>query len=128
MHFDIVDLGASPVAQLMRNLPANAKDARDVGSVPGSDRSAGERNGNLLQYSCRGNSKDRGAWRASVYRLVESDTTEHMHIHTADFKIYMLCILFWLYFYYQIGLWPRKSHISASQFCNILDLLVFTWK
>ena len=35
-----------------KNLPADARDTRDVGSIPGSDRSPGERNGNPLQYSC----------------------------------------------------------------------------
>jgi len=33
----------------------------DVGSIPGSGRSPGEENGYLLQYSCLGNSMDRGA-------------------------------------------------------------------
>ena len=44
----------------------------EVGSVPGSGRSPGEGNGNTLQYSCLGNSMNRGAWRASVH---EADTT-----------------------------------------------------
>ena len=42
-------------------LPASAGDARDMGSIPGSGRSPGEGNGNPLQYSCLGNSTDRGA-------------------------------------------------------------------
>ena len=37
---------------VVRNLPANAGDAADVGSIPGSGRSPGEGNGNPLQYSC----------------------------------------------------------------------------
>ena len=49
------------VAQLVNNLPANAGDLRDVGSVPGSGRSPGVGNGNPLQNSCLGNSMDRGA-------------------------------------------------------------------
>ena len=35
----------------------------------------GEGNGNLLQYSCMGNPMDRGAWRATILGIVESDTT-----------------------------------------------------
>ena len=35
-------------------------------------------NGNLLQYSCLKNSMDRGAWRATVQRVTESDTTEQL--------------------------------------------------
>ena len=46
---------------MVKNLPANA---RDIGLIPGLGRSPGERNGNLLQYSCPGNPIDREAWRA----------------------------------------------------------------
>ena len=44
---------------MVKNLPANATDG---GSIPGSGRSLGERNGNALQDSCLGNAMDRGAW------------------------------------------------------------------
>ena len=37
-------------------------NAGDLGSIPGSGRSPGEGNGNLLQYSCLENPMDRGAW------------------------------------------------------------------
>ena len=40
------------MALVVKNPPAKARDVRDVGSIPGSGRSLGERNGNLLQYSC----------------------------------------------------------------------------
>ena len=49
------------VAQLVKNLLANAEDARDTGLIPGSGRSSGEGNGNPLQYPCLENSMDRGA-------------------------------------------------------------------
>ena len=58
--------GASQVAQLVKNLPANAEDTRDVGSIPGSGRSPGVGNGNPPQYSCLENAMDRGAWQARV--------------------------------------------------------------
>ena len=64
---------------MVKNLPANAGDLRDVGSIPGSGRSPGEGNGNPLQYSCLGNPRDRGAWWATVFGVAESDTTEHAH-------------------------------------------------
>ena len=50
--------------------------AEDLGSIPGSGRSAGEGHGNPLQYSCPENPMDRGAWRATVHRVAESDMTE----------------------------------------------------
>ena len=48
------------MAQKVKNPPANAGDVRGVGLIPGSGRSPGEGNGNPLQYSCLGNSMDRG--------------------------------------------------------------------
>ena len=45
-------LRASQVALVVKNLPANAGDIRDVGSIPGSGRSPGEEHGNPLQYAC----------------------------------------------------------------------------
>ena len=50
----------------VKNLAANARDTRDLGSVPGSGRSPGKGNGNPLQYSCLENAMDRGAWWATV--------------------------------------------------------------
>ena len=52
---------------VVKNLPANAGDARDAGSIPRSRRFPGERNGNPLQYSCPENPMDRGAYWAIVH-------------------------------------------------------------
>ena len=49
----------------------SACNAGDQGSILGLGRSAGEGNGNALQYSCLENSKDRGAWRAMVHRVTK---------------------------------------------------------
>ena len=65
-----------PGGAVVKNLPANVGDARDVGLIPGSERSPGEGNGNPLQYSCLENSMDRGAWWATVHETAELDTTE----------------------------------------------------
>ena len=43
---------------MIKNPPPNAGDLRDTGSIPGSGRSPGERNGNPLQYSCLRNPMD----------------------------------------------------------------------
>ena len=50
---------------MVKNPPASAGDAGDVGSIPGSGRSPGEGNGNPLRYSCLKNAMDRepgGLW------------------------------------------------------------------
>ena len=60
---------ASQVALVVKNLPANAGDLRDVGSSPGLGRSPGGGHGNPLQYSCLENPMDRGAWQALVHRV-----------------------------------------------------------
>ena len=52
---------------MVKNLPANAGDARDMGSIPGWGRSLGIGNVNLFQYSCLENSMDSGAWQATVH-------------------------------------------------------------
>ena len=48
---------------VVKNPPANAGD---MDLIPGSGRSPGGGNGNTLQNSCLGNSKDRGAWWAAI--------------------------------------------------------------
>ena len=48
-----------PDSRVVKNLPANAGDTREAGSIPGSGRSPGVGNGNLLQYSCLENPMDR---------------------------------------------------------------------
>ena len=65
---------SSQVALVVKNLPANAGDIRDAGSIPGLGRSPGEGNGNPLQYSCLENPVDREAWRATVHRVAKSRT------------------------------------------------------
>ena len=69
-----------PADSVVKNPPANAGD---VGSIPGSERSAGEGNGNPLRYFCLGNPMDRGAWGGmggySPRSHKESDTTEQLN-------------------------------------------------
>ena len=58
------------MAQWVKNPPANAGDTGDMGSIPGSGRTSGEGNGNPLQHSCLKNPMDRGAWWATVKRIL----------------------------------------------------------
>ena len=58
-----------PGGSVVRNPPASAGDAGDLGSIPGWGRSPGGGNGNPLQFSCLENPADRG--------ITELDMTEH---------------------------------------------------
>ena len=53
---------------MVKNPPANAGEAGDMGSIPVMERSPGGGNGNLLHYSCFENSMNRGAWWSIVHR------------------------------------------------------------
>ena len=65
-----------PVALVVKKLPVNAGDVRDVGSISKLGRSLGGGHWKPLQYSCLENPMDRGAWWAKVHGITkESDTT-----------------------------------------------------
>ena len=66
---------------MAKNLPANAGDAGDVGSIPGSGRSPGGGNGTLLQYSCLENPMEREPWWATVRGVAKSQTRLSMQTH-----------------------------------------------
>ena len=61
-----------PRELVVKNLPTNAGDVRDAGSIPGSEKAPGRGNGNPLQCSCLENPMDRGAGRATVHRVAKS--------------------------------------------------------
>ena len=69
---------------VVKSLPANAGDIKDMGSIPGLGTSLGEGNSNPLQYSCQENPMDRGVWWATAHGVAKSkDTTEwltHAHV------------------------------------------------
>ena len=58
-----------PGGSVVKNPPTNAEDSGNVGSMPGSGRSPGGGNGNLLQSSCLENPIDRGAGQFTVHRI-----------------------------------------------------------
>jgi len=67
---------------VVKNPPANAEDAGDMGSILGSGRSLGVRNGNRLQYSC---------WKshpcqATVHRVAKSQTQLSNNTFTNEFN------------------------------------------
>ena len=59
---------------MVKNLPANAEDIRNMGSTPGLGRSSGGGHGNPLWYSCLENPMNRGAWRVTVHEVTKSQT------------------------------------------------------
>ena len=72
------DLATKPppiVVDVVSDSKEFACNVGDPGSMPGSGRSSGERNGYPLQLSCLENSIDRGAWHATVHGVAESDMT-----------------------------------------------------
>ena len=83
---------------MVKTLPANAGDTRDLGLIPGSLKVLGVGNGNPLQYSCLGNPTDRGDWQATMHGVTKSQaqlsvsvhahthTHTHTHIHTIEQK------------------------------------------
>ena len=59
---------------MVKNLPADAGDTGDMGSIPGLGIFSGGRNGDSYQYSCLENPMARGAWQATVHRVAKSRT------------------------------------------------------
>ena len=64
---------------MVKNLPASVREARDVGSIPGSGRSPVVGNGNLLQYSSLENSMNREAQCAPWVRKKLDILSTHVH-------------------------------------------------
>ena len=69
----------------------SACNAGDLGLIPGLGSSLGEGNGNLLQYSWLENPMDRGAWRAAVHGVAESDMTDCACTHVCPGEWGRLC-------------------------------------
>ena len=63
---------------MVKNLHANAGDTgkrhnvRDIGLIPGLGQSPGGGYGNSIQYSCMGNSMDRGTWKATLHTVTKN--------------------------------------------------------
>ena len=123
--------GASQVVgSVVKNLPASAGNTEDIGSVPGSGRSPGG-NGNLLQYSCLENPMDRGAWWATVHRVVELDMTEHTRTPKAESISFCLGLLTLQGAGWGGNVWQMQC-LSSQPFIRTLNTItqsIFTtWK
>ena len=96
---------------MLKNLPANAGDIRDMGLITGSARSPGVGNGNTFQYSCLENSMDRGTWQTAVYGVAKSWT------RLSDFHFTCLIEVF-LYFSHD-----KFSLLILKVLCRIFTLV-----
>ena len=67
-------LELSQAVLVVKNLPANAGDTRDMGLIPESGIYAREGHSNPFHYSCLENPMDRGAWQAAVHGVAKSQT------------------------------------------------------
>jgi len=115
----ILILVFSNVALVVKNLPAAAGGARDVGLIPGSGRSPGVGNDNPLQYSCLENSTDKRSLEGySPQGCRESDTTEHTHTYTC---IILLPVL-------QVGSLAVLLSSSSKSFLHPLSAYVVLLK
>ena len=78
---------------MVKNLPANAGDIRDLGLIPVSGRSPGEENGSLLQYSCLENSMGKGDQWATVHSITKSWTRlKQLKLRLLHVKHYVRCL------------------------------------
>ena len=73
---------ASQAVLGVKNPPANTRDARGAGSIPGAGISPGGGNDNPLQYSFLQNPMDRGTWWATVPGVTQSQTGLSTHEQT----------------------------------------------
>ena len=73
-QIDTLYILSFPGCSVVKNLPANAGDAGDSGSIPGSGRYPGGGNSNPAQYSGQENPMDRGVWWVTVHRVAQSQT------------------------------------------------------
>ena len=93
---------ASQVVLVVKNLPANTGELRDMGSIPRIRRSSGGGHGNPLQYSCLENPMDRGAWQDTIHRVTQSQTwLKRLSTHTHGLRTWDSC------------LWLRKNHSTG---------------
>ena len=82
-----------PGSLMVKNLPANVEDARDLGFILGSGRSPREGNGNPLQSSCLGNSTSRGVGWATVHGFTKNWTRQSTQAHTCPSHSFKGCVL-----------------------------------
>ena len=87
------------MALVVKNPPVKAGDLGDAGLIPGLGRFRGGGPGSPLQYLCLENPMDRGAWRAKVHGVAESDMKERHSTPTSFKSCKSLSVHHWNYDY-----------------------------
>ena len=108
-----------PGGAVVQNLPANAGDARNVGTIPGSGRYPGEGNGNPLQDSCLEKSMDRGAWRVTVHGVTKTEQLNNSKAltYTPSFTKQATLLYYFFFFFnflFYIGIQPINNIVIVS--------------
>ena len=99
---------------VVKNLPANAGDTRDSGSIPGLWRSLGEGNGTPLQHSCLGNPTDGGTWWVTVRGVTKSQTqwsTHTRHLFVGIFLVVRLTFPLLV----RLNLWGFERNVTRDK-------------
>ena len=109
-----VSVNCFPGGSVVKNLPANVGNRRDLGSIPRLERSPVGRNSNPLQYSCLENAMKWGAWWTTVYSVTKSRTQQQLSKHNK----YIIT------FYGLIIFHGTKLCLSILQ---LMDILVTFW-
>ena len=114
---------------VVKNLPASAGDMRDVGLIPGLGRPPGEGHGSPLQYSCLENPIDRGPWRATVHRVMKSQTRLKWlstHVGTWDCYFQQVVVSRMLTRMPRVGWQPGDITVVQRWYLHWIHLLVDT--
>ena len=101
LRFYIQFIQVSHMVLVVKNLPANAGDIRDMDLIPGLGRFPGGGHGNPLQYSCLENPMDREAWQATVHWVSKSQTWLKWLSKYSTHTIYIViesCLLYVFFF------------------------------
>ena len=118
----------------VKNLPANAGDARDAGSIPESERSPGVGHGNLLLYSCLENPMDKGPWWLTVHGVTKTQLSNWAQTSThIQFSVkiplqspkynyylspYVVSHLLYAEFFWQLFTCSHSFSPSHTSFCS----------
>ena len=122
---------------MIKNPPANARDIKGVGSIPGSGRSPEEGGAHLLQCSCLENCMDRGTWQAVVHRVEldckELDTIKRLNREGTGTPLQCSCVenprdrgAWWAAVYGVARSWTRLTRLSSSSSSKRLNVRAHT--